>query len=88
MTGPQFTGKQQQIQGGGRGDGQGESDNASEGWSGGSEGGSAEETEEDRMTAGEPEGSGDTLMASPWVTQESGAGGIQVGERAGRIDTR
>ena len=39
------------------------------------------------MTAGEPEGSGNTLTASPWGTQESGAGGLQGGERAGGNDT-
>ena len=47
-------------------DGLGESNDAIKGWSGGSEGGSEEsETEEDRITAGDPEGSGDTLKASP-----------------------
>ena len=55
---------------------QGESGDASEGWSGGSEGDLAEETEEDGMTPGEPEGRGYTLTASPWGTQEIGAGGL------------
>ena len=71
-----------------RGDGQGESNNTSEGWRGGSEGGLEEETEEDRMTAGEPEVSGDTLTASPLGTQDSGEGGLQVGEWAGGSNTR
>ena len=35
------------------------------------------------MTEGEQGGSGDTLTASPWGTQESGAGGLQVGAQAG-----
>ena len=56
-----------------RGEGQGESKDKSEGWSGRSEGDSAEETEEDRMTKGELGGSGDTLTALRWGTQESGA---------------
>ena len=47
------------------GDVQGKSNDESEGWSGGSEGGSFEDTEEDRMAAGEMEGSRDTLTASP-----------------------
>ena len=63
--------------GGRRRDVQGESDGASEGWSGGSKGDSAEEMEEDRMTKGKPKEGGDTLMVSPWDTQESGAGGLQ-----------
>ena len=71
--------------------GQGERDDTSEGWSGRSEGGLAEETEETeeyRMTVGVPEGSGDTLMASPWGTQESGTGVLQGGTRSGGSDTR
>ena len=40
------------------------------------------------MTAGEPEGGGGTLMASPWDTQESGAGGLQVGAQVGGSNTR
>ena len=40
------------------------------------------------MTPGEPEGSGDTLTASPWVTQERGAGELQVGARADGSNTR
>ena len=52
------------------------------------EGDSVEETEEDGMTAGEPEGSGDRLTALPWGTQESGAGGLQWGARASGSDTR
>ena len=71
-----------------RRDGQGESNDASEGWSGGSKGDSVKETEEDRMTARDPEGSGDTLTALPWVTQESGAGALQVGARADGSNTR
>ena len=65
-------------------DSQGESDGTSEGWSGGSAGDSAEETEEEGMTAGEQEGSGDTLMALPWGMQESGARVLQGGARAGQ----
>ena len=71
-----------------RGDGQGESEAESEGWSGGSGGDSAEEKEEDRMTDGYPGGGGDTLTALSWGTQETGAGGIQVGARAGGSDAR
>ena len=70
-----------------RGDGQGESDNASEGWGGGSEGDLAEETEEDGMTMGEPEGSRDMLTASPWGMEEIGAGVIKVGARSGGSNT-
>ena len=44
------------------------------------------ETEEG-MTAGEPEGIGDILTASPWVMQENGAGRLQGGARAGGSDT-
>ena len=69
-----------------RKDGQGESKDESEGWSGRSEGGLAKETEEDRMTKVGPGGIGDMLTVSPWVTQESGAGGIQGGARAGGSD--
>ena len=70
-------------------DGFGERDDASKGWSGGSEGDLAEsEPEEDRMTAGDPEGSGNMLTTLPWGTQESGAGGLQGGARAGGRDTR
>ena len=57
-----------------------------EGWSGGSDEASDEKMEEDRMPAGEQEGSKDTLTASPWGMQESGAGGLQVDVRAGRSD--
>ena len=69
--------------------GLGERDDASEGWGGGSEGDSKDpETEEDGMTVGEPEGSGETVMALSWGTQESGAGGLQGEARAGRSNTR
>ena len=71
-----------------RRDGQGGSEAESEGWSGGSERESSEETEEDEMTEGEPRRSGETLTALSWVTQESGAGGLQVEARAGRSDAR
>ena len=70
-----------------RGDGQEESDNASEGWGGGSEGDLAEETEEDGITMGEPEGSRDMLTASPWGTEKIGAGGIKVGAQASGSNT-
>ena len=56
----------------------------SEGWSGESGGGDASsdvETEED-------EGDHAPLKASPWGTQESGARGLRVGERAGRSGGR
>ena len=57
--------------------GLGESDNASERWSGADTEDSAEaDMEEDRMTAGDPEGIGNTLTASPWGTQESGVGEV------------
>ena len=52
------------------------------------QGGFAEETEEDGMTVRELEGSGDTLTASPWGIQKSGAGGLHGGARSGRNDTR
>ena len=39
------------------------------------------------MTAGELEGSGNTLTTLPWGTQESGAGGLQGGARAGGSNT-
>ena len=60
----------------------------SEEWSVGSDDKSDEETEEDGMPAGEVGGSEDTLTASPWGTQESGAGGLRVDARAGRSDER
>ena len=60
----------------------------SKGWSGGSGGYSAKETEEDGMTKGGQGGSGDTLTASPWGTQESGVGELQVGAWAGGSDGR
>ena len=69
-------------------DGLGESNDAGEGWSDGREGGLEDsEMEEDETTAGDPEWSGDTLTASPWGTQESGAGGLQGGARAVWSDT-
>ena len=69
-------------------DGLGESNNASKGWSGAETDDSAEaEMEEDRMTVGEPEGIKNTLTASPWGTQEIGAGGLQGGAKAGGSDT-
>ena len=40
------------------------------------------------MTEGEPVGGRDTLTASPWGTQESGAEGLQVGTQAGGSDAR
>ena len=49
-------------------------------------GGAAKDTEEDGMTAGEPEGSGDMLTASTWGAQESGAGRLQGGARVGGKD--
>ena len=39
------------------------------------------------MTVGGVEGRGYTMMASPWDTQESEAGGLQGGARAGGRDT-
>ena len=45
------------------------------------------ETEEDGMTVGELEGGGNTIMALPWGTQDSGTGGLQEGSRAGRSNT-
>ena len=71
-----------------RGDVQGGSATKSKGWSSGSKGDSAEETEEDETTEWEQGESRDTLMASPWGTQESGAGGLQVGAQAGGSDGR
>ena len=69
-------------------DGIGESDDASKEWSGADTEDSAEaETEEDRMTAGEPEGTGNTLTASSWGIQDSGAGGLQGGARSDGSDT-
>ena len=58
-----------------RGAGQGDRKAKSEGWRVRSEEASDEETEEDSIPTGEQEGSEDTLTASPWGTQESGAGG-------------
>ena len=40
------------------------------------------------MTEGGPRGSRDIMTVSPWGTQESGAGGLQVGARAGGSDAR
>ena len=40
------------------------------------------------MPVGDPERSNDTLMASPWGTQESGAGGLRVYARACGSDKR
>ena len=58
-------------------DNQEASDDASKGWSGGSADDLAEsETEEDKMTAGRPGGRKETLTATPWGTQESGAGAV------------
>ena len=49
----------------------------SKGLSGGNAGDLAgSETEEDGMTAGDPEERGNTLTASPWGTQESGVGEV------------
>ena len=71
-----------------RGARQGDREDESEGWSIKSDAAFDEETEEDRMPAGEQEGSKDTLTASSWGTQESGSGGIQVDTQAGRRDER
>ena len=46
------------------------------------------ETEEGGIPEGEEEGSGDTITASPWGTQESGVGGLQVDVQAGRSNNR
>ena len=67
-----------------RGDRQGEREANSERLSGGIDEALDEDTEEGSMPAGEQEGSEDMLTASPWGTQESGAGGLQVNARAGR----
>ena len=66
-----------------------ETDENIEGWSGGSLGGLADsETEVDRMTVGEPEGSRNKLTVLSWDTQESGAGGLEGRARADKIDNK
>ena len=60
----------------------------SEGWSGGSDKALYAEMEEDGMPAGELGGSNNTMTASPWGMQESGAGGLRVDARAGRSNER
>ena len=71
-----------------RGDGQEESDNASKGWSDKiAEYSVGSETEEEAMTAGGAEGGRETLTATPWGTQDSGAGAVHGGTRVSRGDT-
>ena len=60
----------------------------SEEWSVRSNNESVTDTEEDGMPAGELGWSDDTLTASPWDTQESGAGGLRVDARVGGSDKR
>ena len=71
-----------------RGAKRGDRDAESEEWSIRSDDESDKETEEDRMPAGELEGREDMLTASPWGTQEIGAGGLRVDARAGGSDER
>ena len=71
-----------------RGARQGDREAKSEGWSVGSDAALDKETEEDRRHAGEQEGNKGTMMASPWGTQESGVGGLQVDARVDGRDKR
>ena len=57
-----------------------------EGWSGGSDNASNAETDEDGLPAWEQGWGNDTLTASPWGTQEIGAGGLRVDAWAGGSD--
>ena len=69
-----------------RGARQGEREVNSEEWSVRSNKESYAEREEDRMPAGELEGSADTLTASPRGTQEIETGGLRVDAQAGGRD--